>query len=74
MDMTNAFSRSLATFCWIIATTYSIDTASHGSVIAPFLGSPNSSSDILKSSLKISFLRYSKGSTKRLWSAVYTTK
>lgn len=74
MAMAKAFSRFLAIFCWIIATTYSTHAASHGNVIGPFLGKPNSSSAILKSSLKISLSRYSKGSTKRLWSAVYTTK
>lgn len=74
MAMTNAFSRFLAMLSWIIATAYSIDAASHGNVIGPFPGRPNSSSAILKSSLKISLLRYSRGSTKRLWSALYTTK
>jgi hypothetical protein len=69
-----AFSICLAILCWLIAITYSIDAASHGNVIGPFLGSPNTSSAILKSSLKISLLRYSKGSTKRLRSAVYITK
>ena len=42
--------------------------------MGPLLGSPNSSSDILKTSLKMLLLRNIKGIIKRLWSAVYTTK
>ena len=53
---------------------YSMKTKSQGNVMGPLLGSSKSSSDILKSSLKMLLLRYTKGIIKRLWSAVYTTK
>ncbi|KAK2982202.1 hypothetical protein RJ640_024947 [Escallonia rubra] len=39
---------------------YSINNASHGNVIGPLPGSPNSSSDIFKSCLKTSLFRYTK--------------
>lgn len=48
--------------------------ASHGKVIGPLLGNPNSSSDISKSWMKIEVLRYANGTTKRVPSVVYTTK
>ncbi|KAG6651511.1 hypothetical protein CIPAW_06G117000 [Carya illinoinensis] len=54
--------------------TYSNKVLSQGNLIGPLLGSPNSSSDILKSSLKTFLLRYSKGTTNLLLSVVYTTK
>lgn len=57
MDMSSAFSISLATFLLIKETAYSIKTASHGSVIGPSLGNPCSSSAIFKSSLNIALLR-----------------
>ena len=49
-------------------------TESQGNVIGPSLCSPNSSSDILKSSLKMLLLRYTKGIINRLLSVGYTTK
>ena len=74
MAVSNAFSRSLAMDCWTREIIYSMKTASQGKVMGPLLGSPNSSSDILKSSLKMLLLRYGKGTTKRLSSELYTTK
>ncbi|KHG03379.1 Translocase, chloroplastic -like protein [Gossypium arboreum] len=53
---------------------YSIKVASQGKIRSPLPGTPNSSSAKLNSSMTISFLRYSKGSTKRLRSTLYTTK
>lgn len=73
-DISNAFSTSFAAPLCIKETTYSMKTASHGNVIGPQLGSPNSSSAILKSSLMTLFLRYTKGITKRFSSVAYTTK
>uniref|UniRef100_A0A2P2QRW3 Uncharacterized protein n=1 Tax=Rhizophora mucronata TaxID=61149 RepID=A0A2P2QRW3_RHIMU len=74
MDITRAFCISLSTRCLIKDTAYSIRTASHGSVIGPLLGRPNSSSDIAKSSLNMRLLRYDIGNMKRFLSAVHTTK
>ncbi|XXG59953.1 hypothetical protein AAC387_Pa04g1950 [Persea americana] len=49
-------------------------TALHGIVIGPPHGSPNSSFDIPKSSMKMGLLRNANGITKRFPSALYTTK
>ncbi|MQM16437.1 hypothetical protein Taro_049397 [Colocasia esculenta] len=46
----------------------------HGRVIGPTPGSPNNSSDILKSSVKMLVLRYARGTSKRCPSLEYTTK
>lgn len=48
-----------------------MQAASHGSVIGPSVGKPNSSSDILRSSRKMLLVRYFKGTMKRLPSVVY---
>ena len=61
-DMINAFSKSSATCLWIIEIAYSIKCESQGSVIGPTAATPNSSSAILSNSVKISLLRYAKGS------------
>jgi len=53
---------------------YSMKTASQGSVIGPSHGSPNSSSDIFRSSTKIMLSRYPKGTMNLFLSEVYTTK
>ena len=73
-EKSKAFSTSLATPRWMSGSMYSMKTESQGRVIGPLLCSPNSSSAILKSSLKILLLRYAKGIINRLLSVVYTTK
>ena len=74
MDINTASSRSLATFPWIDVITYSNSVASQGNVRGILLHKPNSSSADLKSSMKIMLFKYTKGSTKRLSSVLYTTK
>uniref|UniRef100_J3MZR5 Uncharacterized protein n=1 Tax=Oryza brachyantha TaxID=4533 RepID=J3MZR5_ORYBR len=54
--------------------TYSMMAASQGSVILPSLVNPNSSWDILRSSLKTVVPRYANGTSNRLPSAVYTVQ
>ncbi|MQM16440.1 hypothetical protein Taro_049395 [Colocasia esculenta] len=49
--------------------TLPMKAPSHGRVIGPAPGSPYTSADILRSSLKISLLRYTSGTSKQ-----YTTK
>lgn len=61
MDMNRAFSVSLITFFWIKEIAYFMNTAAHGNVRDPSLGTPNSSSAHLKRSPKKSLLRYSRG-------------
>uniref|UniRef100_A0A0E0IN60 Pectinesterase n=1 Tax=Oryza nivara TaxID=4536 RepID=A0A0E0IN60_ORYNI len=53
---------------------YSITTASQGNMILPSLVKPNSSCDILRSSLKTAVPRYANGTSNRLPSAVYMTQ
>uniref|UniRef100_A0A453LJ58 Uncharacterized protein n=1 Tax=Aegilops tauschii subsp. strangulata TaxID=200361 RepID=A0A453LJ58_AEGTS len=74
MELSNALSTSAEAFLLSKHMTYSITAASQGSVILPSLAKPNSSWDILRSSLKTVLLRYSKGTSKRLPSAVYMTQ
>uniref|UniRef100_A0A0E0B628 Uncharacterized protein n=1 Tax=Oryza glumipatula TaxID=40148 RepID=A0A0E0B628_9ORYZ len=50
---------------------YSISAASQGNTILPSLVKPNSSWDILRSSLKTTVPRYANGTSNRLPSAVY---
>ncbi|KAK2982201.1 hypothetical protein RJ640_024946 [Escallonia rubra] len=54
------------TLLWIKEIIYSTKRASHGNVIGPSPGSPNTSSDIVKSCLKTSLFRYTSGITNRL--------
>jgi len=44
MVISNAFSTSLAAFCWIRVIAYSMKIASHGNMRGPLLVNPNSSS------------------------------
>ena len=74
MELSNAISISLDTPLLSKDSTYSMDAASQGNVIGPSHGKPNSSSDILKSSLKILWSRYAKGTMKRFPSEEYTLK
>ncbi|KAF2917356.1 hypothetical protein DAI22_09g186200 [Oryza sativa Japonica Group] len=53
---------------------YSISAASQGSMILPSLVKPNSSWDILRSSMKTLMPRYTNGTSNRLPSAVYMTQ
>ncbi|MQM17659.1 hypothetical protein Taro_050634 [Colocasia esculenta] len=55
-------------------TTLPTKVASHGRVIGPSPGSPTTSSDILRSSMTMSFLRYVNGISYRRPSLEYTTK
>ncbi|KAJ0963986.1 hypothetical protein J5N97_029108 [Dioscorea zingiberensis] len=74
MELSNAISISLDTPLFTKDKAYSMDAASQGNVIGPPHGKPNSSSDILKSSLKILLSRYAKGTMNRFPSKVYTLK
>ncbi|MQM16438.1 hypothetical protein Taro_049396 [Colocasia esculenta] len=55
-------------------TTLHMKAASQGRTIGPALGSPNTFSDILRSSVKTSLLRNASGTSKRCPSLEYTTK
>ncbi|KAL5856146.1 hypothetical protein ACOSQ3_005980 [Xanthoceras sorbifolium] len=74
MELIKAFSNSSGICIRTNETTYSNTILSHGTVIAPWLGRPNSSSDILNSSMKTFLLRYSKGTMNLFSTVVYTTK
>ena len=74
MDVRTALSTSLETLHRSKEMMYSMNVASHGSVIGPSLGNPNSSSDILKSSRKMLLVRYSSGTMKRFPSTAYTKR
>ncbi|WVZ65759.1 hypothetical protein U9M48_015073 [Paspalum notatum var. saurae] len=74
MELRNALSTSLETSLLSRSITYSIAAASQGSVILPpSPANPNSSCDMLRSSLKTVVLRYTTGTSNRLPSAEYTT-
>uniref|UniRef100_A0A0E0M431 Uncharacterized protein n=1 Tax=Oryza punctata TaxID=4537 RepID=A0A0E0M431_ORYPU len=70
----NALSTSSDAFLLSKHMTYFIMAASQGSVILPSLANPNSSCDILRSSLKTVVPRYGNGTSNRLPSAVYTAQ
>lgn len=72
--LSRAFSTSLAKPRRTSEITYSMDAASQGIVIGPSLDSPNRSSDNLSISWKRPLQRNHKGTSKRPWSVVYTTK
>uniref|UniRef100_A0A0E0QUL3 Uncharacterized protein n=1 Tax=Oryza rufipogon TaxID=4529 RepID=A0A0E0QUL3_ORYRU len=73
-ELRNALSTSSDAFLLSKHMTYSITTASQGSVILPSPANPNSSCDILRSSPKTVVLRYGNGTLNRLPSAVYTAQ
>uniref|UniRef100_J3MZT5 Uncharacterized protein n=1 Tax=Oryza brachyantha TaxID=4533 RepID=J3MZT5_ORYBR len=72
IELSNASTTSTAAFLLSKHTAYSISAASHGSTILPSLMKPNSSWDILRSSLKTAVPRYANGTSNRFPSAVYT--
>ncbi|KAG8057644.1 hypothetical protein GUJ93_ZPchr0002g26153 [Zizania palustris] len=75
MELKNALSTSSEASLLIKHKTYSITDASHGSVILPSSpAKPNSSRDIVRSSLKTTVPRYSNGTSNSVLSAVYTTQ
>ncbi|EMS48610.1 hypothetical protein TRIUR3_00782 [Triticum urartu] len=77
MELKNALSTSSEASLLTRHKTYSITMASQGSVILPPslpLVKPNSSSDILRSSVKTVVPRYAKGTSNRSPSAAYTTQ
>ncbi|RLN33584.1 hypothetical protein C2845_PM03G05200 [Panicum miliaceum] len=62
MELNNAFSTSVEAFLLSKHKMYSITVASQGNVILPSsLVNPNSSPEILRSSLKTAFPRYTNG-------------
>ncbi|RLM86666.1 hypothetical protein C2845_PM04G23160 [Panicum miliaceum] len=72
MELNNAFSTSVEAFLLSKHKMYSITVASQGNVILPSsLVNPNSSPEILRSSLKTVFPRYTNGTSNRVPSAVY---
>uniref|UniRef100_A0A0E0B626 Uncharacterized protein n=1 Tax=Oryza glumipatula TaxID=40148 RepID=A0A0E0B626_9ORYZ len=74
MELSNAFSTSAEAFLLSKHMAYSITTASQGNMILPSLVKPNSSCDILRSSLKTAVPRYGNGTSNRAPSAVYTAQ
>ncbi|KAG8057639.1 hypothetical protein GUJ93_ZPchr0002g25144 [Zizania palustris] len=75
MELKNALSTSSEASLLIKHKTYSITDASHGNVILPSSPvKPNSSRDIVRSSLKTTVPRYGNGTSNRVPSAVYTTQ
>ncbi|XP_066365498.1 lipoyl synthase, chloroplastic-like [Miscanthus floridulus] len=74
-ELRNAFSVSFGAFLRSKHITYSTTAASQGSVILrPSPVNPNSSSDILSSSLKTTVPRYANGTSNLLPFAVYTVQ
>jgi len=57
IDMSKGFSRFLSAPCRVNMSMYSMKNASHGNVIGPSLGSPNSSLDNSNSALRIPLLK-----------------
>uniref|UniRef100_A0A0D9XGB2 Uncharacterized protein n=1 Tax=Leersia perrieri TaxID=77586 RepID=A0A0D9XGB2_9ORYZ len=74
MELSNAFSISTEAFLLSKHMAYSITAASQGNMILPSFVKPNSSWDILRSSLKTAVLRHANGTSNRLPSAVYMTQ
>jgi hypothetical protein len=74
MELRNAFSTSSEASLLIKHITYPITEASKGNVILPSLEKPNSSCEILRSSLKIIVLRYTNGTSNRDPSTVHMTQ
>ncbi|MQM15195.1 hypothetical protein Taro_048133 [Colocasia esculenta] len=74
MDASSTLSASPDDRLWRHEMTVSMKAASQGRVIGPAPGSPNTSSDILRSSAKMSLLRYASGTSKRCPLLEYTTK
>uniref|UniRef100_A0A0E0M447 Pectinesterase n=1 Tax=Oryza punctata TaxID=4537 RepID=A0A0E0M447_ORYPU len=74
MELSNAFSTSAEAFLLSKHMAYAITAASQGNMILPSLVKPNSSWDILRSSLKTAVPRYANGTSNRLPSAVYMTQ
>ncbi|PUZ71803.1 hypothetical protein GQ55_2G344100 [Panicum hallii var. hallii] len=73
-ELRNAFSTSSDAFLLSKHITYSSAAASQGSVILPSFVNPNSSCDILSSSLKTIVPRYANGTSNLFPSAVYTAQ
>uniref|UniRef100_K4A3G6 Uncharacterized protein n=1 Tax=Setaria italica TaxID=4555 RepID=K4A3G6_SETIT len=71
LQLSTALSTSSEGFLLSKRITYSITAASQGTVILSSLVNPNSSSDIRRSSPKTFVLRYTKGTSNRLPSAVF---
>uniref|UniRef100_A0A0E0DWU1 Uncharacterized protein n=1 Tax=Oryza meridionalis TaxID=40149 RepID=A0A0E0DWU1_9ORYZ len=74
IELSNAFTTSAEAFLLSKHMAYSISAASQGIMILLSLVKPNSSSDILRSSLKTVMPRYTNGTSNRLPSAVYMTQ
>uniref|UniRef100_A0A0E0QUM8 Uncharacterized protein n=1 Tax=Oryza rufipogon TaxID=4529 RepID=A0A0E0QUM8_ORYRU len=74
IELSNAFTTSTEGFLLSKHMAYSISAASKGNTILPSLVKPNSSWDILRSSLKTAVPRYANGTSDRLPSAVYMTQ
>uniref|UniRef100_A0A0E0B620 Uncharacterized protein n=1 Tax=Oryza glumipatula TaxID=40148 RepID=A0A0E0B620_9ORYZ len=74
IELSNAFTTSTEGFLLSKHMAYSISAASKGNTILPSLVKPNSSWDILRSSLKTAVPRYVNGTSNRLPSAVYMTQ
>uniref|UniRef100_A0A0D3H9N6 Uncharacterized protein n=1 Tax=Oryza barthii TaxID=65489 RepID=A0A0D3H9N6_9ORYZ len=74
IELSNAFTTSAEAFLLSKHMAYSISAASQGSMILPSLVKPNSSWDILRSSMKTLMPRYTNGTSNRLPSAVYMTQ
>ncbi|XBI83357.1 hypothetical protein VPH35_091874 [Triticum aestivum] len=75
MELRNAASTSAEALLLSMDMAYSITMASQGSLIPPSLpAKPNTSSDIRRSSLKTTVLRYANGTSNRLPSVVYMTQ
>ncbi|KAF2917354.1 hypothetical protein DAI22_09g186000 [Oryza sativa Japonica Group] len=74
IELSNASTTSTDGFLLSKHMAYSISAASQGNTILPSLVKPNSSWDILRSSLKTTVPRYANGTSNRLPSAVYMTQ
>ncbi|KAK3138306.1 hypothetical protein QOZ80_5AG0367160 [Eleusine coracana subsp. coracana] len=74
MVLRNAFSTSSETLLLSRHMAYSMVVASQGRMIRPSLVKPNSSWDIRRNSSKTFFPRYTKGTSNRFPSVVYTTQ